>query len=155
MVPFIAPEPRLSHWRGNARLAHVLPEWVDIYGHMNMSWYVALFDTLGHDILNDCGLGASYTAQHRMGLFTVRATIDYRREVIAGDPLRVTLRITGHDDKRLRTTLDLHHAGAGYLAATMEQLALHVSLDTRRVTQFPPAVLARLAELNSTDTRPG
>jgi acyl-CoA thioester hydrolase len=41
----------------------------------------------------------------------------------------------------------MYHATAGYLAATSEQLALHVDLTTRRSAAFPEAVQTRLGAL--------
>lgn len=125
----------------NTRNAHVDPSWIDIYGNMNMAYYVKLFDDLGHDILAEYGLGEAYTRRFGFGLFTVKATIAYVREVAAGAPLTVRLSIDRADDKRLWTSLEMRHSEYGYIAATMEQLAVNVSLVTRRATAFP-------AELN-------
>jgi len=83
----IPPSPR------SIRSAHVDPFWVDIYGHMNMAYYVKLFDDLGHDILGEFGLGEAYTRRFGFGLFTVKATITYVREVMANAPLTVSLTI--------------------------------------------------------------
>lgn len=121
----------------NIRSAHVDPAWVDIYGHMNMAFYVKLFDDLGHDILSGYGLGAAYTRAHGFGLFTVTATIDYVREVTANTPVTVSLKIDKADDKRLWTRLEMRNSELGTIAATMDQLAVNVSLATRRATPFP------------------
>jgi acyl-CoA thioester hydrolase len=128
-----------------SRTASVDPAWVDIYGHMNMAYYVKLFDDLGHDMLSTFGLGAEYTVARRLGLFTVEAKIKYIKEVVANDPLKITLKIDDFDDKRLWSSLEMRHADRKYLAATMEQIALNVSLDTRRATPFPPDVTVTLA----------
>ncbi|MBE2278115.1 MAG: thioesterase family protein [Rhodobacteraceae bacterium] len=141
------PSPRPQHWRGNYRICRVAPGWIDLYGHMNMACYAMVFDLLGHEIFGDCGFGADWTRQSRLGLFTVHAGIDYRREVREGDSLRVTLALQRHDDKRLFARLDMHQVEQGYLAATMAQTSLCASLQTRRATTFPPPMHERLAAL--------
>lgn len=127
------------------RHARVDPSWVDIYGHMNMAFYVKLFDDLGYDILSEYGLGERYTRDVGFGLFTIEANIRYLKEVLADAPLTVGLRIEKADGKRLWTSLEMRHAKQGYVAATMSQLAINVSLATRRVVPFPPHLDSILA----------
>ncbi|GAB4064043.1 thioesterase family protein [Ancylobacter sonchi] len=119
------------------RHTSVDPAWVDLYGHMNMAYYVKIFDDACHDMLSAYGLGAAYTQAHGFGLFTVDARIAYRREVTAGAPLEIRLRIVKADAKRLWTSLEMRHTEQDYLAATLEQLAINVSLATRKAAPFP------------------
>jgi acyl-CoA thioester hydrolase len=127
----------MSTMPASTRSAHVDPSWVDLYGHMNMAYYVKLFDDLGHDILAEHGFGEAYTRRFGFGLFTVKATIAYLREVTANAPLTISLTIDKVDDKRLWTSLEMRHSEHGYIAATMDQLAINVSLATRRAAAFP------------------
>jgi len=55
------------------------------------------------------------------------------------------IRLLEADNKRLMCMMELIQTRDGYLAATMEQLSLHVNLDTRRATPFPDALAQRLA----------
>ncbi|MOA32308.1 bifunctional 3-hydroxyacyl-CoA dehydrogenase/thioesterase [compost metagenome] len=55
------------------------------------------------------------------------------------------VRLLESDNKRLLCLMELTQTRDGYLAATMEQLSLHVDLNTRRATPFPDALAARLA----------
>lgn len=126
------------------RTTHVDPAWIDIYGHMNMAYYVKIFDDLGYEMLSEFGLGVEYTKAHKLGLFTVDVRIKYLREVVTNAPVTVSLVLKAFDDKRLWTELEMHHSELGYLAATMEQLAVHASLETRRATRFPDFVMVRL-----------
>jgi len=128
-------------------LAVVQDQWIDLYGHMNMAYYVQLLDDLGHRILDRFGLGEGYTREHNCGLFTVEANVKYIKEVRAGDPLRVELTPVRFDDKRLVTQVDLYHHELNYLSASMLQTALHVDLGTRRVRPFSEAAVQRLRAL--------
>lgn len=129
--------------------ATVKPEWIDLYGHMNMAYYVLILDELGHRILEGFGLGETYTRRENRGLFTVEANLKYQREVKAGDRLRVELTVLGHDAKRLRTRVELFNLEQDYLSATMEQTAVNVDLDSRRVVPFSAATLQALKSLSA------
>lgn len=124
--------------------AVVRDEWIDLYGHMNMAYYVMLLDDLGHRILEQFGLGQGYTLELNCGLFTVEANLKYLREVCASDPLRVELTPLSFDEKRLVTQVELYHDEQNYLSATMEQMAVHVNLDTRKVCPFGDEARRRL-----------
>ena len=127
--------------------ALVKDEWIDLYGHMNMAYYVMLLDDLGHRILEQFGMGKGYTLEFNCGLFTVEANLKYLREVCAGDPLRVELTPVSFDEKRLVTQLELYHDEQNYLSATMQQTAVHVSLDTRKVCPFGDEARRRLQRM--------
>ncbi|MBP2314326.1 thioesterase family protein [Azospirillum soli] len=122
-------------------------DWIDLYGHMNMVRYVALFDEVGYALLDRWGLGETYTREKRYGLFVVNVAVHYRRELRAGTPLVLAMRLLDADDKRMLSLLELRRADDGTVAATMEQLSIHVDLDTRKVVPFDPALAARLRGL--------
>lgn len=122
-------------------------DWIDLYGHMNMVRYVALFDEVGYALLDRWGLGETYTREKGRGLFVVDVAVHYRRELKAGTPLMLSLRLLDADDKRLLSLLELIRADDGTVAATMEQLSIHVDLGTRKVVPFDPATARRLGAL--------
>lgn len=130
-----------------AEFTEVKAEWIDLYGHMNMAYYVQILDELGHRILERYDLGSTYTRTENRGLFTVDANIQYHQEVRLGDRLRVNLSVLGYDSKRLRTCVTLHNVDKGYLSATLTQTALNVDLETRRVALFSPLAQASLEKL--------
>ena len=47
----------------DAPLAVVRPEWVDSYGHMNMAFYLAVFDMATDALWPRLGLGAPFNAK--------------------------------------------------------------------------------------------
>lgn len=91
--------------------ATVKPEWIDLYGHMNMAYYVQIMDELGHRLLDRFGLGEGYTVANNCGLSTVQAEIKYLKEVGEGAPLRFGLKPVKFDEKRLGRTDVLRRAG--------------------------------------------
>ena len=76
--------------------------------------------------------------------------VAYMREVLAGDPLMLRLRLLACDDKRLLCLMELWQTRQNYLAATMEQLSLHVDLRHRRATPFPAELAEQLARITQT-----
>lgn len=122
----------------------VLPEWIDLYGHMNASEYVGVFDHTGYTLLDQLGVGERYTAATNCGIYTVDIAVNYRRELLVNAPLELRLRVLAADNKRLLCLMELYQTDDGYLAATMEQLSVHVDLGTRRATSFPADITERL-----------
>jgi acyl-CoA thioester hydrolase len=133
----------------------VRPEWIDHNGHMNMGYYVVVFDYATDAFLAWAGLGSEHRRRAQVTTFCLEAHVTYHREVRREDPLRFTTLLLGHDAKRVHYIHEMYHAREGYLAATNELMSLHVSLATRRGASMAPGVLARLAEIQAAhDARP-
>ena len=125
----------------------VRSEWIDHNGHMNMGYYVVVFDLATDEFMRWVGLDAEHRRVHGVTTFCLEAHVTYHREVREGDPLRFTTQLLAHDPRRLHYIHAMYHATEGYLAATNELMSLHVTLDTRRGAAMAPAVLARLAAI--------
>ena len=127
----------------------VRPEWIDNNGHMNMGYYLVVFDLATDEFMRWVGLGAEHRRRHGVTTFCLEAHVTYHREVRAGDPLRFTTHLLAHDARRMHYIHAMYHATDGYLAATNELMSLHVALDTRRGAPMSADVLARLATIQS------
>jgi acyl-CoA thioester hydrolase len=127
--------------------AIVRPEWIDANHHLNMGYYLVVFDHATDAFLGWVGLDAHHRRQHRVTTFCLETHVTYHREVRAGAPLRFTTRLLGFDAKRLHFFHEMYHAEQDYLAATNEVLSLHVSQDTRRGAPMAPALLERLERI--------
>ena len=129
--------------------ARVRPEWIDNNGHMNMGYYVVVFDLATDAWLDWVGLDAAHREEEKVTSFCLEAHVTYHREVREGDPLRFTTRLLGHDAKRIHYIHEMFHADEGYLAATNELMSLHVSQATRRGAPMAPAILQRLSQIQA------
>ena len=127
----------------------VRPEWIDHNGHMNMGYYLVVFDYATDEFFRWVGLDETHRRQHAVTTFCLEAHITYHQEIRSGDPLRFTTLLLGHDAKRVHYIHAMYHAAEGYLAATNELMSLHVSLATRRGAPMVADVLARLARIQS------
>ena len=129
--------------------ALVKPEWIDGNGHLNMAYYVLIFDYATDAWFEWLGLGPAHRTAAAVTTFCLESHVTYHREVREGDPLRVTTRLLAFDAKRLHYFHEMSHAGEGYLAATNELMSLHVSQLSRRATPMATEILARLADVQT------
>jgi acyl-CoA thioester hydrolase len=129
--------------------AVVRPEWIDHNGHMNMGFYLVVFDFATDAWFRYLGLGEPHRAAQAVTTFCLEAHVTYHREVRAGDPLRFTTRLLAWDAKRLHYFHEMYHAADGFLAATNELVSLHVSEATRRAAPMAPEILDRLARIQA------
>ncbi|HRZ24495.1 MAG TPA: thioesterase family protein, partial [Candidatus Contendobacter sp.] len=67
-----------------------LPEWIDYNGHMNVAYYVLAFDHATDAFTEYLGLGRDYQERQRCSTFVVETHVNYQRELVAGDPIRIT-----------------------------------------------------------------
>jgi acyl-CoA thioester hydrolase len=131
----------------------VRPEWVDANGHLNMGYYVVVFDLATDAFFDWVGIGQDHRRAHPITTFCLEAHVVYVREVRAGAPLRFTSQLLAYDAKRLHYLHAMYHATEGYLAATNELVSLHVSRETRRAAPMAPSVLERLATIQAAHDR--
>jgi acyl-CoA thioester hydrolase len=129
----------LPHTEGS-----VLPEWIDANGHMNLAYYVVLFDLATDTIYDALGVGQAYREATGNSAFTAETHTLYEREVRVGERVRLTSHLLGADAKRLHYFHEMFHAEHGHRVAAQELIALHIDLRVRRVAPFAPDLLERL-----------
>jgi acyl-CoA thioester hydrolase len=133
-APFVCPPRRVER------------AWIDYNGHMNMAYYNLVFDQALDSVFDDLGIGVEYVRDGG-SCFTVEIHVSYVQELSLDDPLRITYQLLDWDEKRLHWFGEMHHAEADYLAATSEQLSLHVDMHTRKAAPFPPSIQQRIAAM--------
>ena len=126
----------------------VRPEYIDWNGHMNVAYYVLVFDHATDVFFDYIGIDEAYRKERQFTTFILEAQVTYRREVLEGDPLRITTQLLDFDHKRAHYFHRMYHAEEGWLAATNELLSLHIDARKRRSAPFPDDILARWAEIH-------
>ena len=115
----------------------IIKDWIDYNNHMNVSYYLLIFDKFGADVLNDTfkmgELSAKTTGKSTM---IVESNITYNQELKIDDVVNVNLVYFDHDKKRLQYKMEMVHKEKNFLASTIEVLALYVDLNTRKVSEF-------------------
>ena len=127
----------------------VKPAWLDANGHMNVAHYVSAYDDGSCPMFDDFGLGWDYTHQGEASMFMVSSSIDFRRELMVGDPLEMTTLLLGYDRRRIHIYQELYHREQRYLSAQAEFVFVHISFATRRATVMADRAQQRLAEIQA------
>ena len=132
----------LETWRETVR-----PEWCDYNGHMNLAYFVLIFDYATDAFYPMVGLGEDYRTETGCSTFTVETHTTYLAELKEGVAVRCTTQLLDFDEKRVHYFHWMYHADEGFLSATIELMAVHVDLAGRRVVPMPDDVQQRLATL--------
>ena len=111
-------------------------EWTDYNNHMNMAYYVLVFDQIWEIILEKFKMGEQSAKTTNMSTMVVETHTTYNNEVKEGDEVEINLTFLDHDKKRLHYKMEMIEKSSKKLAATLEMLSLYIDLNKRRVTEF-------------------
>ena len=114
----------------------VKKEWTDYNGHMNLAFYIHLFDTGWEVMLNKFDMGEQAAKTEKKTTFAVESHTTYDKEVKEGDEVDINLSFLDIDNKRLVYKLEMTHKDEKYRAATTEVCSLYVDLNKRKVVEF-------------------
>ena len=114
----------------------VLQEWTDYNGHMNLAFYIHLFDASWEVLLQKFNIGEDSAKIEKRTTFAVETHTTYDMEVRVDDEVDMNLLFIDFDKKRIVYKLEMIHKKEKYLAATTEVCSLYVDLDARKVTEF-------------------
>ena len=115
----------------------IIKDWTDYNGHMNVAYYVLIFDLFGAEILmNRFDMGEESAKKSKKSTMVVESHITYKQEVKEGDVVDVNLLFFDHDKKRLQYKLEMIHKEKKFLVSTIETLSLYVDLSQRKVAEF-------------------
>jgi len=125
----------------------VSADWVDYNGHMNVAYYVLIFDHATDALLDFLKLDAAYREHMGGSVFVVESHLTYEREVMGGVAVSVTTQILGSDAKRLHLFHRMFETGSEQIVATNELMILHMNMNTRRVAPFPEFAATRINDV--------
>ena len=111
-------------------------EWTDYNNHMNMAYYVLVFDQIWEIILEKFKMGEHSAKSTKMSTMVVETHTTYNNEVKEGDEVDINLTFFDHDKKRLHYKLEMIEKSSKKLSATLEMLSLYIDLNKRRVAEF-------------------
>jgi len=116
----------------------IIKEWTDYNGHMNLSYYILVFDMGAELILSKFKMGEHSAKTTKKSTMVVETHTTYNQEVKEGDEVDVFISYFDHDNKRLQYKLEMYDKAKNTLSATTEILALYVDLNIRKVAEFEP-----------------
>jgi acyl-CoA thioester hydrolase len=130
-----------------ACLRIAVPEaYADANGHMNMRWYLAVFDDAGDALHERLGLTPEFHQRHRTGTVDLEHHVHYLSEALPGDRLAVYARPVAQTAKRLHYLMFMVNETKGSLAAIFECINAFMDLSLRKTAPFPPEIAHRIAE---------
>ena len=116
----------------------VIKEYTDYNNHLNVAYYVRIFDLAADIMLDNFKMGGESAKKDNKTTFVAEMYTVYNQEVRLGEEVETHLTYINHDKKRIHYRLSMFHKEKKYLAATNEVLSLYVDLRKRKVVEFDP-----------------
>ena len=116
----------------------VIKEYTDYNNHLNVAYYVRIFDLAADVMLDNFKMGGESAKKDQKTTFVAEMHTIYNQEVRLGEEVETHLTYVNHDKKRIHYRLSMFHKDKKYLAATNEVISLYVDLTKRKVVEFSP-----------------
>jgi len=114
----------------------IIKEWTDYNNHMNLSYYILVFDKGAEVFLSKFKMGEHSAKTTKKSTMVVETHTTYNNEVKENEYVDVFLTHFNHDKKRLHYKLEMYEKTKNTLSATTEVLSLYIDLNLRKVTEF-------------------
>ena len=114
----------------------IIKDWTDYNEHMNMAYYILIFDEAWETMLNKFEMGGAKAQVSKRSTMVVETRTTYNNEVKENEEVDIYCTFFDHDKKRLHFRLEMHEKKTKMLSATIEMLALYIDLNKRKVTEF-------------------
>ena len=114
----------------------IIKEWTDYNGHLNVAFYVHVFDIAADVMLDHFNMGGLSAKKNKKTTFVAEMHTIYNQEVRLGEEVETYITYVDHDKKRIHYRLSMFHKEKKYLTATNEVLSLYVDLSKRKVVEF-------------------
>ena len=114
----------------------IIKEWVDYNNHLNMAYYILVFDQAWEIMLEKIKMGADSAKNSKRSTMVVETHTQYISEVKENDEVDIMLTYFDHDKKRLHLKLEMIEKKTQKISATMEWISLYIDLNLRKVTEF-------------------
>jgi acyl-CoA thioester hydrolase len=120
------------------QLDHVIPpEWEDRNGHVNVQYYLALFELGAWKVLEEVGVDEGWLQRHAYSFFDLEHHLHYLAEIRVGDRVTTYNRVVGKSDKRFHGMYYIVNETCGRLAGTLEYISNGVDMRQRRTATMP------------------
>jgi len=114
----------------------IIKEWTDYNNHMNLSYYILVFDKGAEVFLSKFKMGEDAAKNEKKSTMVVETHTTYNNEVKEDDEVDIFLSHFDHDKKRIHYKLEMYEKSKNILSATTEALSLYIDLNLRKVAEF-------------------
>jgi acyl-CoA thioester hydrolase len=119
-------------------------DWIDYNGHMNVAYYVLVFDNATDALLDFLGMDENYRSDTGFTTYVLETHVTYDRELKEKEPVRVHTQLLDFDAKRLHYFSQMYHDEEDFLAATTEIMLMHIDSRGPKAVPMPGPVLERV-----------
>jgi len=123
------------------------PEWEDRNGHVNVQFYLTLFELGGWKILEESGFDEAWMRREQYSFFDLEHHLNYLAEIAVGDRVTAYNRVVGKSDKRFHGLYLVVNETRERLACMLEYVSAGVDMRQRRTAPMPPELLDGLDRL--------
>lgn len=123
------------------------PEWEDRNGHVNVQFYLALFELGGWKVLEQFGVDDDWLKRKAYSFFDLEHHLNYLAEIGIGDRVMSYNRIVGRSDKRYHGLYLIVNETRQRLACVLEYVSAGVDMNTRRTAPMPAELARGLRDL--------
>jgi acyl-CoA thioesterase FadM len=116
----------------------------DKMGHMNMRYYLEVYDDAGDALFERFGLTPAFYKERGSGGFDLEHHIHYVNEVHIGDEVVIYARLLSLSAKRLHYMLFMVNESRKLLASTFECVNSYADLTVRRTAPYPEVIASTL-----------
>ncbi|HWU64930.1 MAG TPA: thioesterase family protein [Ensifer sp.] len=114
----------------------VLPEWVDVNDHMNVSFFDRVFDAAEKVLFDELGIDEGYAGRTGYGVFRVEKFIRYEKELRLAHKLEVRSSVLWTDQRRIHHFHEIVNLSVPARSAFCDALSIHVDLSKRKAAMF-------------------
>src|SRR4051812_3945141 len=143
MRPALIPLEQIEQLSAIYRVT--IPErYKDKMGHMNMRYYLEVYDDAGDALFETFGLTPDFYRERGSGGFDLEHHIQYLNEIHIGDEVAIYARLIDRSAKRLHYMLFMVNESRKLLASTFECVNSYADLTVRKTAPYPEAIASTL-----------
>lgn len=118
--------------------------WIDLNQHMNMGYYLVVFDLATANFYRDLNIGGVCHLEDGHTIFSIESRICYRKELRLGEAFVIHSQLLGYDHNKVHYLHKMLTADDLELVAMNECMSINVDERSRKSTAFNDASVAGL-----------
>lgn len=122
----------------------IMPAQCDLYGHMNVRHYAALFDDAGWHILSRAGISLTELRGRGLGTVVASLTIDFHHEMKAGNLVLIQGNFTRVGGRSFAYEMRMYEADSMMHSATQKTVEVCFDTQKRASADFPADIRQKL-----------
>ena len=118
----------------------------DLNGHLNIRHYLGIASEGLDESLVEVGILQQWPTLAGSAVFTAEHHLTYLSELRTGDQISVRVRLIGRSARAAHVLVYLLDDSKSCVSYVMEEIFLHMDMETRRTAEWPQDVAAALDE---------